>query len=405
LLEKYPDDPLAAEAALVRGQALEKLGQSDPALAMYHLVIEKYPQSRELPRALWSGARLHDKLHQFSPAAELYGRLVEEHPKFGDADAALYHWAFVLRELDENEKADALFERLRRDYADSRLAADATYRLAERALARKQYDRTEKLLDELLSAGPPDSVRQHALYLQGRLAIARDAWDQVRPALERLVREFPESRLALPAQYWCAEAIYRQGDYRQAEQRFAKLASQSQGQPEKWLAMVPLRRAQSLAQLKEWQTALDVARPIEKDFPDFDQQYEVDYLIGRALASQADFAGAREHYAKVIRSSQGGKTETAAMAQWMIGETYFHQENYEAALREYLRVEILYAYPRSQAGALLQAGKCHELLGQWKQAIELYARLLKSYPDTEFTDEATRRLGVAQQRAATKRRT
>ena len=34
-------------------------------------------------------------------------------------------------------------------------------------------------------------------------------------------------------------------------------------------------------------------------------------------------------------------TETAAMAQWMIGETFFHQNNYDEALRAYSRVEIL----------------------------------------------------------------
>lgn len=90
------------------------------------------------------------------------------------------------------------------------------------------------------------------------------------------------------------------------------------------------------------------------------------------------------------------------MAQWMIGESYFHQKNYEAAVREYLKVEILYAYPTWQAGALLQAGKCHELLGEWKQASELYAKLLKSYPETPFAADASKLLQAAQTRAQAK---
>jgi len=84
------------------------------------------------------------------------------------------------------------------------------------------------------------------------------------------------------------------------------------------------------------------------------------------------------------------------MAQWMIGESYFHQKNHQAALREYLRVEILYAYPRWQAGALLQAGKCYEQLNQRKAAVELYVRILKQFPNTEFTEEAARRLRSVQ---------
>ena len=83
------------------------------------------------------------------------------------------------------------------------------------------------------------------------------------------------------------------------------------------------------------------------------------------------------------------------MAQWMIGESYFHQKNYEAALRAYLQVEILYAYPTWQSGALLQAGKCRELLGEWKEAVQLYEQLLSVYPHTTFTHEAQQRLKAA----------
>ena len=157
-----------------------------------------------------------------------------------------------------------------------------------------------------------------------------------------------------------------------------------------------MRRAQALAQQKQWAEAQAIAARIETEWPDFSEQYEVDYLLGRALAAQADFEGARKSFQKVIRSPTGGKSETAAMAQWMIGETYFHQENYEAALREYLRVEILYPYPRWQAAALLQAGKCQESLGRWKDAAELYGRLIKAYSKTEFTEEAQRRLHDAE---------
>jgi TolA-binding protein len=134
---------------------------------------------------------------------------------------------------------------------------------------------------------------------------------------------------------------------------------------------------------------------IESQYPGFDQQYEVDYLLGRASADQADFDGARRSYQKTIRSPQGAKTETAAMAQWMIAESYFHQKNYDAALREYLRVEILYAFPRWQALALLQAGKCRQLLGESAEAARLYERVQTRYADSPAAAEAAQRLRAA----------
>ncbi len=165
------------------------------------------------------------------------------------------------------------------------------------------------------------------------------------------------------------------------------------------MAMIPLRRAQVLAQQNQWHEAQAIAGKIATDFPDFEQQYEVDYLLGRCLANQADFEGARKAYNRVIRSPTGAKTETAAMAQWMIGETFFHQKNYEAALREYSRLEILYAYPTWQAGALLQAGKCQQLLGERKDAADLYRRIVKDYPDTTFAEQAKQRLSSGRKRA------
>ena len=86
----------------------------------------------------------------------------------------------------------------------------------------------------------------------------------------------------------------------------------------------------------------------------------------------------------------GAKTATAANARWMIGETYFHQENYAAALVEYQKVEQEHAFPRWQAAALLEAAKCYELLGHWPAAAETYSRLLKTFPDSPFNEEAGR---------------
>ncbi len=294
-------------------------------------------------------------------------------------------------------------ERLRRDWPTSPLAADAAYRLAQRELTMKNYDQCASLLRDILAVDPPAQILPHALFLQGRLAIERSQWDEVRGPLERLVRDFTDSPLVVTAQYWMAEASYRQKEFERAGGEFSALDRDWAGRTEKWLAMVPLRHAQSLAQLGRWTEALAVAQGISRRFPEFDQQYEADYVIGRALASQAEFSEAREAYTKVLRSPQGGKTETAAMAQWMIGETYFHQEQYDAAIAAYLRVEILYAYPKWQAGALLQAGKCLEIAGRWKEAVDTYVRLIQTYPETEFTDEAKRRLSVAQQRSTGKR--
>ncbi len=392
LLQKFPDGPYAADAAWAKGSVCERTKKFDASLSSYQLILDKYKSSKHYEDALLAAARIQTQLHQYPQAIENYRRLVSERPESTQIDAVRYAWGWTLRDAGQLAAADEQFQKLHDDFPKSRLWPDATFRLAESASQAKKSDQAQKLLDDLIAAKPAADISQHALYLSGQLAAAAQKWDRTSAIMQQLTHDHPDSPLRLAALYWVAEAAYRQGRFAEAGERFTLLSQQVAGRSDKWLAMIPLRRAQVLAQEKQWPLAQEIAGRIETDYPDFSEQYEVDYLLGRAFASQADFDGARRKYGKVLRSATGGKSETAAMAQWMIGESYFHQENYEAAMREYLRVEILFAYPRWQAAALLQAGKCEESLNRAKDASQLYARLIKAYGNSEFTDEAAQRL-------------
>src|SRR6185312_10744863 len=95
---------------------------------------------------------------------------------------------------------------------------------------------------------------------------------------------------------------------------------------------------------------------------------------------------ARAAYQAVIDARKAG--DLAARAQLMRGETYFHQKNYHEALREFLKVDILYDAPQWQASALLEAGKVYERLAQWPDAAETYERLRAKFPEDPNAAEA-----------------
>jgi TolA-binding protein len=79
----------------------------------------------------------------------------------------------------------------------------------------------------------------------------------------------------------------------------------------------------------------------------------------------------------------------------MRGETYFHQEKYREAIREFLKADILYDAPSWQAAALLEAGKVYERLSQWSDAAETYERLRGKFPkDARATEAAALLAGV-----------
>jgi TolA-binding protein len=396
LLAAEPGGPLAAEAALMQARSLERLEKFPAALDAYGVVIEQHPDNPRAAEALWRRARLHEQLDQPAEARRDYAALVDKHPDFAELDAALHRYAYLVRASDP-QAAGALFERLRSEFPGSPHAADATLRLAEQAIDEQKLDEAGKHLASLAAPETSDDARRHVLYQSGRLAIARGQWSDAQAPLAQLIEETSDDELALSAAYLMAEADFRQGRYDDAARRLADLAAKTAGRTDAWLATAELRRAQSLAQLRRWDEALAAARGIAPRFGDFDGQYEVDYLTGRALAAQADFVAARESYEKALGAPAAAGTETAAMARWMIGESYFHQEDYARALAEYQQVGE--TFPRWHAAALLQTGKCAEALERWSLAAETYERLIDKHPQSELSAEATRRLDVARHRA------
>lgn len=384
LLGLDADARLVAEAAWLRGRILQNNGQADAALAMYALVLDGRvePSSRCFREALLAAARLRDELNQPEQSAELYARLLDACPDHPERAAAMIEWSWVLDVLDRRDEATAALKRLTKEFPESQHALEAAARLAQRAFDARDFAEATQWIDAVLKGDPRRSTAAHAMRLRWQIAAMEKRWDDVRRAAEQLKNDDPESPLRLMADFWIAEAAYRQADYTTAGDLFEKLLAQTSDHGETWMAMIPLRRAQVAAQQGDWLDAMDIASRIAADYPGFQQQYEVDYLLGRCLATRADFRGAREAYTRVIRSEHGAKTETAAMAQWMIGETYLHQKDYEAALGEFLKVEILYAYPTWQAAALVEAAKCYEQLGRRDEAVVIYRRVADEFADT-----------------------
>lgn len=386
-LDPPPSAAEAAEAALMRGYALQELERFEAALAMFDAVVEKYPDSSQHADALYSAARLRDRLDQDVQAVELYEKLATLYPRYGQIDRVLYHWAWALRELKRPADADQLFERIRKEHPKSPLINDVRYRLAQRAAEGGNRARAKELLKEVAEAQPEEKLRNAADLLRGQVAVAEADWPTAQTIFESLAQRI-EGDDRLWVEFWWAESHFRQDQLDQAERILASLASRAERKKEAWFAMVPLRRAQILAQRGKWAEARAMAESVGKDNPEFELQYEADFVVGRCLHAQAQLDEARAAFARVTTSPRGAKTETAAKAQWWIAETYFHQKNYEAALREYLRLEILYDYPDWRAAALLQAGKCQMLLDAPTEAVALFERLLKNYPKSPVAAEA-----------------
>ncbi|GEM_PF-2972918 len=413
LVGKVQEEELLVEAALLRGQILEELGSPDEALLMYRRAVEG-AAGQKLAEAIWYLASCYHRLKRWAEASTWYRKLDEEFPSFLQADQVLYFWALAERAAHSVQagqeagppkpesfgEAESLLEKLRKRFPNSAYWFEATLLLAEWATESGRLDRAQKFLDEL-STRATESVaatpRHRAKYLQGELHLLEGRWDEAEQIFRGLLAEQPEPRLGIQAQFGMAEALYRQNAYEEALsefEAFLKTACEKAGLSEPWCSLARLRKLQILCHQRWWPEAIELAEELWRNPSDQEHLDEVCLLRGTAHFGRAEFAEARNWFERAIEFSKGNNTAVGAEAQFMIAETFLHQGDYRQALREYLRLDILYPLPQWRAPATLQAGKCYEKLGRYQEAAGQYRRLLQEWSQSPWAQEAEERLRV-----------
>ena len=317
-------------------------------------------------------------------------------------DEAIYQLAWINNDIGDSTSAARRFEELSTDHTSSRFWVDATYRVADEAFRCGQYEKAEQVLTRLLAREIPNEVKSRSLHLKGQIAAKAKNWPLVGETMTQLMASTTDKSMRAKGSYWLAESLYQRKEYEHSANVFSQLISKNEVVSEKLAPWIKLRHAQCLAHIEKWNLALSGADAGLKQHPNFNFKYEFDFIRGRALAAQGRLIDARAAYEKVIKSPQGDSTETAAIAQWRIGETYFHQQEYKQAIAAYYKVDSLFAYKKWRAAALMQAGKCQEHLGNWKHAIKLYKQIVTDFASSEYAPDAGKRMELAVRQAQLK---
>lgn len=391
LLETAGDEEASAEALFLRGQVLRALGQPERACQTFEQLLRDHATATYGKDALWDVAQLYENLGRCEDAAKTYQKILDLEPAHSRQVDALYSLAWLRHEEGNAEEAATLFGEIYTQHHDSPYWGHAALWLAQHESDVQRHDEAGTILDKLLSDDQSEPLRDRALYLSGQIAFAAGQWREARGAFEQLLDECPQSELSEKAAFAAAEAAFQEQDP-ESLPLFEQLLTADKDSTGPVHATVCMRLAQLYAEAGRWEDAMMIVESFPADHPDFAQQYELDYVHGRCLAARALFSEARQAYEKVVRSSTGENTETAAKAQLMIAETFFHQRRYADAYRAYMQVEILYAYPELQAAALLQAGKCQELLNNPQNAAELYRQVVKNHAGTRAAEQAALRV-------------
>ena len=238
------------------------------------------------------------------------------------------------------------------------------------------------------------------LYRLGRTQIELGDWSAGSATLDRLLAEYPRSARDREARFLRAEAALFQNDAATAEAMFKALLAEpsSPSDPQGFRVSrgQQARPEPACSEALGGGTCRRPRRSKQRPRRTIPRAAELEFARGRALLGLARPEEARTAFQAVIDARKGG--DLAAQAQLMRGETFFHQDRFHEALREFLRVDVEYDAPRWQAAALLEAGKVQERLLQWSDAVETYESLCSRFRQDSHFAEASARLAAARKR-------
>ena len=340
-------------------------------------------------------------------------------------DAARAWLAVALSRTADHEGAIARAEQVDREELDAELTGLLGYARASSLRALGRGGDAVNAYRVLLAEDPDPSVRAHAAVDLGsllveagdltegadllesvlssaqvadaalcRAALYQAAW--ARHALgqhERVVRLLDErsrpcdlAELTTPGELVYGESLLALGQARKAAERLDLVAADADA-PELETAL--LRLGEARAQAQEWAPSRSAFERHRREFADSPQWFRSAFGVGWALENAGQAEDAIEHYRHVTQRHQG---ETAARAQFQIGQCLFALERHEEAVRELLRVDILYADTPWTPAALFEAGRCFEALGKVGEARERYREVGARFEGSDWARLAAQRL-------------
>jgi len=416
------DTNIAAQHRRVWLQASKRIADDSAAIKSLETLLEKLlekPASREpdsedsqasdtLAEVRIEFARRLAANGKFESAAAQIAELTDEACAAMSPEVQLLH-AMVFQQVGDHEKSRKALQALIRIVPQTPSHMLARLELATYAMQEHEFDAAGKLLKPIIDTdsggrGFNDALdcRFRLLWSELELAQGHAACSlEVLPSNEKLKLLDVAQQIAV--RFSRAEAAAQAGKNSLALEELQWLNDHAVKATEEptWAATVTLRRCELLLKTKNYSKLVTEVEDAKQRFVSFGRLYELDYLLARAAMLQIDFERARLHLRAILETTTAKNTSAAARAQWMLGETFFLEQNWTEAIAAYKPVVELNEFQTWQTLALMQTAKCRELLNQSNEALDAYQKVVVITRDEKIRLEAAARIEVIQRIANT----
>lgn len=358
LVQDAPDSPLAPQAFLGLGTVAESVKDTPAAIDAYQQFIARYPDHALVPEALFRLGLAYVAAQEYASAIDTLNNVPAS---YNQADKATYALAWAYRDTKEHEQANAAFARVADQFPKSPLAADSLFNLGEYWLTQQNYSEAMRLLNRALDLAGTSKSAPLIAYKLGVSAYNAGDYPLAVNTFGRVAANTPNSDYAADSLFWKAASLEKQGEKQAASARDAYLQYVTKYAVSPMLLDAALGAGRTGLQAKQYGSA------------------RADLLKALELCTKW---GAGSNAALATRAKN-----VAPEAQYYLGQSYYEEQRYDAALKEFAGVAV-YQYEPWYSRSLLQMARCSAQSGDTAAARRTLQLLRKNFPDSDAAQQA-----------------
>ncbi|MFH1281946.1 MAG: tetratricopeptide repeat protein [Candidatus Omnitrophota bacterium] len=400
MLEKfqknYKGSASATQATLLSGQCYFYQGRYLEALNIFEALGSSLPASNFKDAIYFWMAEVHFKGNNFQKAALLYQQLIDSFPQSSFVPAAYYSLGWSFSQLGKFSQAMQAFKNLMEKFPQEPQSKDAAFKLIECLYNLKNYSELKTRIKPVFALYSKDLLRLPYLYFY--LAESEYYLDNLDQAVENYIRSvqaFKEPKVKALARLGLGWSYLKLKKYKEATEVFAGL--ESSALDKKSLDVLLLGQAVLMSvtnRIYEAKKLYEQLIGLSTDPLILFQAY-----LGKADAhyNLAEYSQAANVYKEGLdKIGQAGVPyELMDKLRYNLGLAYLKQGQINSSLDVFNSFAEKDGRQASKANLLFQIGQAYAEADELVKAEEIYAKIIKLYPDSSDLDYAQYQLASA----------
>lgn len=411
------------ELLFVAQKALED-GFYDVSLGYLEQFLKDFPQTEKRPQVYLLLGQCYLNQDRYLEANDILDKILTLPNIEGLKDAICYWKAEVYFRAKDYASAKQFYKKVISDFPNSKYAADAMYSLGWCFLEERDYLEAKKQFEKLVELYPEHELAEEASFKISETFYNQKQYQEAQNSFSGFINKFPQSKKIDQAYFYKAESNYYLEDYAKAAEDYRKVSETTKSDKlsvlsktalgwsnlaqkkfpeaesifkeaeaiarEKNIGLdnVLLGEASLLSELNQDQESLAKYEELISTFADSSLIWDAHLGKANILYKQAKYPEALAAYEQLLSDLSWQEEFSDLLEKTYFGMAWTNLKlgRMKESIKQFQNIIDRTPEKIVKFNALNQLADVYQSAGQFKEAMDIYDRLLKEFPDSLYTD-------------------